>query len=281
MGVQVGCNICEKRADWFEITKQQISENFMASAAFACIGANTTTFSFELQRSEAVTLRWSDYGIPDSARIFHINFTPHGGEGVLYPTERQGNSWTPHRNWEDKITLCARPVGVNPPESQLVHAGVAWIEKSDTDTAFMSLVTAFEAFAEQKYKDAIVPANVAVESMVSQFFNAYLPTHGIRKKTAEEFLQNAATYSYQLNVLLPLTCSLAGWPHLPSEIRVPLDRLRGQRNSVGHKGQLKTALDRDAMAELLTAALFGYRYVQLLQLAVEGKLPSMDELEDE
>jgi hypothetical protein len=50
------------------------------------------------------------------------------------------------------------------------------------------------------------------------------------------------------------------------------DRLRSQINSIGHKGHLKKELDKDAMAELLTAALFGCRYVQLLQLAVEGKL---------
>lgn len=235
MGVQVGCNICNKLGNWFEITKQQISENFMASGAFASIGAYTTGFSFEIQRSKPVTLTWSDYGIPKNARIFHINFTPQGGEGVLIPTEWQGNSWTPHRNWEDKITLSAQPMGVNPPENQLVDAGVAWIEKSDTDTEFMSLVTAFESFAEKKYKDAIVPANVAVESMVSKFFNDYLPGHGVKKKTAEEFLQNAATYSYQLNVLLPLICSLTGLPHLPNEIRAALDRLRNQRNSVGHR----------------------------------------------
>jgi hypothetical protein len=35
------------------------------------------------------------------------------------------------------------------------------------------------------------------------------------------------------------------------------------------------------MAELLAAALFGYRYVQLLQLAIENKLPSLPPVQEE
>lgn len=282
MGAQLACNSCHEPIDWFSVAKKQISENFMASAAFAPIGAKSNFFDFQIEAEKSTTLTFSDYGIPKGARIFHINFTPQGGpNGALFPIESHGNSCTPYRNWADQITLFPQPIGPNPPQNQTISAGVAWITPSDSDTAFMSLVAAFEFFAAEKYKDAIVPANVAVESMLAQFFSTYLEKHLIPAERTRNFLESAATYSHQLNVLLPLICSIAELPKLPEEIREKLNRLRSFRNQVGHHGKTKGSLNKNEMAGLLTAALFGYRYVQLLQLAAEGNAPSLQPAEED
>jgi len=162
------------------------------------------------------------------------------------------------------------PIGDSPPASNEVSVMATWLPSSENDSSWLSLVTAFEAYVAQKYDTSIVPANVAVESALLRFMSDYLVTKGIAKKRLDDFLTNAATYSHQINVLLPLLTSLTEMPVLPDQIRGALNRLRRLRNQIAHHGETDHPLTKEIAAESLTAALFGLRYVQILETDMGG-----------
>jgi hypothetical protein len=111
---------------------------------------------------------------------------------------------------------------------------------------------------------SVVPANVAVESSLSITLNNYLPQH-VGKERTKSFLKDAATYSHQLNVVLPILVGLLKLPSLPEQIRGLLNSLRGLRNDIAHLGATENPIGKEQCAELLCAALFGFQYVLLLQ----------------
>jgi hypothetical protein len=100
-------------------------------------------------------------------------------------------------------------------------------------------------------------------SSLNVFLFGYLGRYAAGE-SVKHFLDDAATYSHQLNVVLPLVAALGGAPRLPDHIRGLLNRLRRLRNQIVH-GKLKTPLSQAEIAELLCSALFAFRYVDLVQ----------------
>ncbi len=130
--------------------------------------------------------------------------------------------------------------------------------------AWQNLVDAFESYEQDRFQSTVVPANSAVESVLNRLLNDSL--FGIAsKEQIEDFLQNAATYSYQLNMLLPALLKNTNAPKLPAHIRGALNRLRKLRNAVAHRGKTDSPLRKDETAELLCAALFGFHYVNVVR----------------
>ncbi len=119
------------------------------------------------------------------------------------------------------------------------------------------------------YQSTILPANVAVESTLSRLLTDFLE-NTVSKKRAEDFLTNAATYSHQLNVLLPALVKNTSVPLLPDEIRGKLNRLRELRHEMAHKGFIDQILTKDETAECLCAALFGFHYLNLIRPRLIG-----------
>ncbi len=79
------------------------------------------------------------------------------------------------------------------------------------------------------------------------------------------FLQDAATYGHQLNVLLPSFGDLTDSVPLRDDMRGHLNRLRDLRNALAH-GKITTAsIDINQAAESLCAAVFGVRYLELIE----------------
>ena len=97
------------------------------------------------------------------------------------------------------------------------------------------------------------------------FLFGYLARRTISNAYIKPFLDDAATYSHQLNVLLPLVAEWSRVPHLPDHIRGALNRLRRLRNDIAHRGKPEALLTPAEAAEVLCAALFGFRYVGFLQ----------------
>lgn len=267
-GETVKCERCGEHLNWFQVVFNGILLNFMAVDAFVPIGARTTTFRLPVEQGKTVVVKFADYGLPPHARIFHINYTPTppDAQGVLMPLEMHGNGATAHRFRGEEVVIYPAGLGNVIPQSHDVTVSVTWLPASVNDAGWLSLVNAFEAYVAGKYENCVVPANVAVESGLSRFMNRYLAEHGVSKARVDDFLVAAATYSHQLNVLLPLITSLAKLTPLSDSIRGSLNRLRDLRNGIAHHGQTKKPLTKEVAAEVLTAALFGLRYVQLLRM---------------
>ena len=140
---------------------------------------------------------------------------------------------------------------------------VTWVQTSPDDAAWTNLVTAFSYYVGANYEASLIPANVAVEAKLFQFLERNLERVA-SNETVEEFLTMHATYSHQLNVLLPLVVNHLGAIPLNRELRGKLNRLNRLRNDVAHRGRCSPALSKDECAELVTASLIGFRYLSYL-----------------
>lgn len=264
-GAKIVCNACEQPVDWWKVSRKSIAENFMMNQAFAPLGARMTVFKLTLEKGKSTVYRFSDFGVPADARILYVNYTPHGtSDGSLAALELHGNVAT-HSVRGDEVSVFPMPIGVNPPQQNPVSVMVNWLEATPDNAVWTGLVGAFEAYVAGNYAAAIVPANVAVEANLSRFMFDYLVEQGISKQRVDDFLIGGATYSHQLNVLLPMVTSQNGLPQLSDDIRGKLNALRDLRNQVAHHGETEKPLSRSQVADVLTAALFGLRFVQLLR----------------
>ena len=140
---------------------------------------------------------------------------------------------------------------------------VTWAEHDADDEGRRSLNRALMALADDRLEETIVPANVAVEVTLNRVLGQHLEDVGIGKERAKAFMSDAATYSHQLNVLLPVLLHGTGAPPMSDHLRGLLNRLRDLRNAFGHRGQAKAPLTREVVAECLTAAVFGFHYVRI------------------
>ena len=52
---------------------------------------------------------------------------------------------------------------------------------------------------------------------------------------------------------------------MSDNIRGLLNRLRKLRNKLVHEGIIEKQLEKNEVAEMMTAALFGFRYLELLE----------------
>lgn len=128
---------------------------------------------------------------------------------------------------------------------------------------------AFGAYYSHQYQSGIVPANVAIEARLSRLLTSFLERFVSRDGT-KRFLDDAATYSHQLNVLLPVIAHMRGVPVLPDNIRGQLNRLRDFRNEIAHTGRTEHELTNDDAANCFCAALFGFHYINLIEPNILG-----------
>ena len=253
------CSNCKSKLNWWNLLLQHTELRF-PFYLFGMVGALDTLMVVRMKPNEVFELDLSEVQIPTDAHVLQINYTPNG-EG-LFPVEVHGNSpirhFTPH-----KIHLFGRPFG-KPAESTPVAISVCWVQTTFTEESWQNLVHAFEAYSIDRFPSAIIPANVAVESRLTRVLQEYF-TKFAAKDRVDDFLETRATYSYQLNVLLPVLTHWVNFPQLPDHIRGQLNRLRDLRNDIAHKGKLDSELDKSSCANLVCAAAFGFGYVELLE----------------
>jgi len=91
------------------------------------------------------------------------------------------------------------------------------------------------------------------------------------KERSTDFLNNAATYSYQLNILLPLLSDKISFPNLPTSIMGNLNRLKKLRNELAHKGSTVN-IDKKECANLLLSAVFCMSYLILFEKELNKSL---------
>lgn len=268
IGKKVFCRDCRSEIDWWRAVKRAITENFMLTQAFSTIGATSSIIEITLKKGERTHFKMSDYGIPKTAKILHVNYSPEHG---LFPLEIHGNVAT-NRTRYDQVTVYPMPMPPLEDGEEVIeckaHVLVTWIEHSSMDASWKNMIAAFEAYNNDEIGSAIVPANVAVENTLSSVLYRYISRY-VGNNKAEVFLDSAATYSHQINVVLPLIVSMLGLPALNDNIRGQLNRLRGYRNDIAHEGEPSDRLDKKDVAEMLCAALFAFYYINYVDTELQ------------
>lgn len=242
----------------------------MLTHALHAVGAKDSYFTVTITPDTYMDLDLASRGIPADAEILSVNYTPCSGG--LFPVEVHGNTPRLHKPGT-AIRIFSLPMEGRQREPTEVHICVTWIPATSADDSWNHLVSAFRFFVEKRYSEAIVPANVAVESNLSILMQQALQAVAGKEKVSS-FLEQGATYSHQLNVLLPLLAKLTGEPALSKNIRGLLNRLRKFRNDMAHRGTPDEPLSQDNTAPLLCAALFGFQYVRLIRDPLVAKLSS-------
>lgn len=252
------CPECSAKLNLWKLLFRHFEWNF-STYLYTVVGANNSWVEIKMKRNEIFFLDLNEIGINDSAKILSITYVPQ--ELGLIPVELHGNS--PVRHFiSNKIHLYGRPTGEITDETRVL-VSVDWVENYMENSFWQNLIEAVEAFSIGKLSSAVVPANVAVESKLTPIILKYFESM-ISKKRAEDFLSQAATYSHQLNILLPLIAKIHNFPKLPDFIRGHLNSLRGLRNEIAHQGKLQSVNEK-TIAELLCSATFGLTYLNLLE----------------
>jgi len=261
------CEKCKTPINWWKFLLDIVQGNLLSFGVLGSIGAKFSFKQIELHPNTKFRLDFGELGIPETAKILDVNYSPLGGN--LFPTEMHGNKpirfTFPHR-----ITLV--PTAFRDGEETTntkVSIFVTWIENSEDDISWINLSKAFEYYArnplsEIDFEDLIIPANVAIESKLSILLNNYLMKF-IGGNKVEEFLSNAATYSHQLNILLPLLIKEKKLYSIDSEIIGNLNKLRKLRNEFAHNGKLLSVVKKEEVGRLLCSALFGFYYLRLIE----------------
>jgi hypothetical protein len=212
-------------------------------------------------------------GLPADAEILALELQPEGGGNAAV---MHGRHALPDRIRGPRFVLFAQPLISLTRGGGSVEVRVTWFVRQRDDTTIRHLVDAARHFKDGRYDDVVVPAEIAVEAAISPVVARALDGFAGRENV-ERFLSDAATFSHQMNVLVPMIAFMTTGPTLPPDVRGVLNRLRRLRNEVAHDGACATQ-SRDTAAEHLTGAVFAMRYAELLLAAVDdarrmGRLP--------
>ncbi|CAM3476597.1 Apea-like HEPN domain-containing protein [Flavobacterium longum] len=252
------CPKCSAKLDWWSLLLRHFDWNW-PSYTYAIVGGFTTSFMITMKPNEIYELDLEEVGIPKQSKILQTGYTPNG-KG-LFPVELHGN--VPPRHFiPHKLHLFGRPFG-EPTEETPVAVSICWTPKSDNNETWENIVSAVEAFTISDYNSCVIPANVAVEATLHDLMSDYFQKFAASDRV-DDFLNNGATYSYQLNILLPMIANSIGFPKMPDFIRGNLNTLRSLRNSLAHKGKPKKIIDKKAISPLICSAAFGLAYLNLL-----------------
>jgi predicted RNA-binding Zn-ribbon protein involved in translation (DUF1610 family) len=261
--VAVPCPNCGSAVDWWSLVLRSLSDGFLGMQ-FAPIRAQRTLGAVELKEGEIATVDLGTLGVPRSARILYVNYTPYGepDEGVLVPLEVHMNS--PDREISPRRPLMLFPMsmdysGTGP---QKVSVMLVWVDEASLPPAGEALLTAAEAFHHRREAEAIVSAASAVELAVGPFLSSALER--VASSRASRALLRRAGLAGQLEVLLPLVHSMLDLPPFPEVSNGALLKLRRLRNKAAHEGTIPDGTSRYEVAEALTGAIFLVGHMKVL-----------------
>ena len=258
LGQAGACPLCRANLDYWRVAVLMVKQNFLRLEPFFLLGAQFTAFQTQVVRDRITQFDLYAEGLPRNALILNVNVN---GAGML--CGEAGGSDRILRNTGGLLNIHAYHMSHSPePRADEGHANifVTWVPVSPDDAAWTSLVTAFTHYVAANYEASLIPANVAVEARLFRFLERNL-SRVAASEAVERFLTSDATYSRQLNILLPLVVSHLGAPQLNEDLRGKLRRLNSLRNDVAHRGHCAPSLDKDECAELVTASLFAFRYL--------------------
>ena len=263
-GVKMNCPKCNTNLDWWNLLLRHFDWE-VPSYTYAIVGGFTTSLRIFMKPNEIYTLDLEKIGIPKESKILQTSYTPNGTG--LFPVELHGN--TPQRHFiPNVINLYGRPFG-EPADETPIAVQINWAEKSNDNQIWENIINAVESFTIKDYNACIIPSNVTVEATLNNIMTKYFSTFAAKDRV-EDFLSSGATYSHQLNILLPMIAHNYNFPKMPDFIRGNLNKLRSFRNSLAHSGKTEKQIDKKIVSELICSSAFGLSYLNLLENKMNG-----------
>jgi hypothetical protein len=259
MGSPPGCAPCGVPIDvWTNTRFAMAHESGLALAAQ--VGARHTAILYRLGVGELATIDLREKGVPADAVILRVVHRASLAEGLgIVDIDATDSARAPGHS--------VRVLGVRLSETDATdmqaQTTVTWAAHDADDDGRRSLNRALLAVATGRLEEAIIPANVAVEVTLARVLAEHLRGLRLSEKRIAPFMTEAATYSHQVNVLLPLVLAGTPAPPMSDHLRGILNRLRALRNDAGHRGKAREPLTADVVGECVAGAVFGFHYVRL------------------
>jgi hypothetical protein len=239
---------------------------FLHDRAALFIGCKILTFSVELTPGGVAEILFSAQGVPPGSRIIRLNYTANGPG--LQPIELHGNDVS-FRRGHDTIYLYGRSVSMpaNDVPSLILQSPVkitvyvTFAEPSIDEQSKSALAQAFAALAAAEYMEMVIPATMAIEFTCKQLINALKSRLALNDKGIKD-------KDLLSQVIAPIATAV-GVPPLAVCIIRKIRRLWGQRDNVAHEGRLWQPYGQQNASAHLAAAVFAFRYLQLLRRSAE------------
>ncbi len=253
------CPKCSSPIDVWKNTRFAM-EHGGGLAIAAQVGARHTAIWYRLGVGQTATFDLRDKGVPADAMILRVVHSAGFADGLgIVDLDTTDSARLPGPT--------VRVLGVRLSEAEVpdmqAQTTVTWALHDADDDGRRNLNRALLAVANVRLDEAIIPANIAVEVTLGRVLTDHLRALRISEKRIEPFLSDAATYSHQLNVVLPLALANTVAPPMNDGLRGTLNRLRGLRNDAGHTGRTKEPLTNETVGECVAGAVFGFHYVRL------------------
>ena|ERR1700674_338801 len=260
------CGQCNREIDVWEASHKLVGKTGASFNGLTSLGAQTTSFRFELGRNEIKEVDLSQYGVPDDATLLQVSFYPQRHDCCFpFVGQRQFSPQTLGR----KVLVFGKPVEGDAQEVP-IGASVTWVPSHDENReSWIYLTEAFDAWASQKYWHVILPAYVGFEIALMRFVKTTMERR-LSKASISDFVRDGLTSSVALNVILPLLCDLSNVKRLSDPIRGELNRLRKLRNDLVHDGLNKDAVSKQLASEMLCATVFGFEYLRYADRSLQG-----------
>lgn len=223
------------------------------------VGAHHTSVLYRLGVGEISTFDLRDKGVPCDAMLLRIVHRAFPDKFTIADLDATDTARAPGFD----VHVLGVRLGDNDATDMQAQTTVTWAIHDADDDGRRSLNRALMAVATGRPNEAIIPANVAVEVTLGRVLTEHMRAIGISEKRIDPFMTDAATYSHQVNVLLPLVLDGSGAPAMSDALRGTLNRLRGLRNAVGHTGKPKEPVTHEVVGECVAGAVFGFHYVRL------------------
>ena len=238
---------------------------FIRDKASAFVGFKTTIFSVFVVPGGTTIIDFQQHGVPPGSRMLRINYTPNGAK--VHPVELHSND-VPLRRGRGNVTLYGRSfdplvegLAVAPAE---VTVYAVYAEAAAEEHAQAALMSAFVALAVNEFAEMVIPAIMAVEFTCKRLIQDL-------KQILSLDTINAKDKDILPNFIVQRIAIELGVPILKDEILQKVARLWGQRDEVAHRGYLHQPYDQTNAAPQLAAAVFAFRYCQLLRRKAEAK----------
>ena len=260
------CANCNNKYNYLNQINKSFYDFTMDPFLTNLLGVKMAFDSVEITEGKFLEIDFTKLGVPETADIISINYTPEGEAGI-FPIEFHGNSPSYLRKYYDnKVSIF--PIKFNSEaEDNETKLNISILYTENTSVASKNLIEAFIFHRENELEKFVIFANIAVEETLEKFLYNYLVYNDdihISNKIIGNFLEDSISCNDQLNVLLPILISLSNSVYKPlsDEIRGNLNRLRKLRNEMAHTGKLETSISMEDGKQLLMSSLFMLVYLE-------------------